>query len=360
MSTVLEQMKALAAQAAATGPDMTEVQTGGDRRVLPLGVAQARLVEYVELGMQPQEFGGKAKEPAMEFQLGFALTGFAPNPEDPSAPLPYANADGSPYIFRTYSMGLSRNEKARAFLTFKAMNYKSLHKHFAQMLGEAFLLPIVDKVNEKTKKTTRTADTLGIRPPHYPDPATGQTISLNVAPPRDEDLRIFIWDHPTLEGWKALEIEGEWENKDAATGAVTKKSKNFIQEKMLSATDFAGSQLAILLGTNNVAYKIPPKPAAVAAPATPGAALPPTQPATPVVAATPQVIAAVPVVVATPAPVLPTEAASPVLPVTTPSAEVQQPVVVPIQQPAPVEPSSAGVVVPASPAVVLPVLPVAA
>jgi len=302
MSTILEQIKAQAELAAQTGPDMTEVQVGGSARVLPLGMAQARLVGYIELGMQAQEYQGKAKQPAMEFQLMFALTGAAPDPDNPGKTLPYTNDDGSPYIFTTFPTSMSRNEKAQAFLVFKAMNYKGTAKHFGQLIGDAFLLPIVDMKNEKTGKVRRTPDLKNIKPPYYPDPMTGQVINVPVAPPRDEDLKFFSWEHPTLEGFNALKVEGEWENKDEKTGVITKESKNRIQEKMLGATDFIGSPLELLLKQNNVAYVIPAKKAAATAPAVPTAAVPNVQAATPVVAAAPAIAVPAGVAVVTPQP----------------------------------------------------------
>lgn len=308
MSTALQLLQEQIALAAQTGADMTEVQKGGSGpRLLPLGVAQARLVEYVEFGQQPQEYKGVAKDPQLEFQLGFALTGFAPNPDPAGQPIPYANEDGSPHIWRPWPMSMSRNEKAGAYLTFKAMNYKGLHKHFAQMLGEAFLLPIVHlqptKADQKVKSV---GDLKNIRPPFYPDPLSGTIVNVPVASARDQDLKFFSWDHPTVEGWNALKVEGEFENKDAS-GAVTKVSKNRVQEAILGALDFSGSPLELLLKTSGVAFTVPPKkappvqavvPAAVAPAAAPavvlavvptaGIVLPSTAPAVAVPAVVPE------------------------------------------------------------------------
>lgn len=360
MSSILEQIRAQAELAAQTGPDMNEVQVGGTARVLPLGTAMARLVGYVELGMQPQEYNGTAKAPAMEFQLCFALTGAGPNPDKPGETIPYTNEDGSPYLFWTYPTSMSRNEKATAFLVFKAMNYKGTAKHFGQLIGDSFLLPIVDFTNAKTKKVSRRPDLRQIKPPFYSDPMTGQVVTVPVPAPREQDLKFFSWEHPTLEGFNALKVEGEWENKDEATGTIKKESKNKMQEAMLGATDFSGSQLEILLKTNGVAYTIPTKKAAAVTPALPGAVAPAVPgvvaPATPsVVVAAPNVVMPAvasptvvqPAAVATPAPVLTTEPASPA-----PVAVVIPSVVVPIQPAAPVEPSPVGVV--ATPAVNLP------
>lgn len=327
MSSILDQIKAQAELAAQTGPDMNEAIVGGSARVLPLGVAQARLVGYVELGMQPQEFNGVAKAPAMEFQLCFALTGAAPNPDPAGAPIPYTNDDGSPYLYWTYPTSMSRNDKATAFLVFKAMNYKGTAKNFGQLVGDAFLLPIVAHTNAKSKKVSHRPDLRQIKPPYYPDPMTGTVVQVPVAAPRDQDLKFFAWDHPTLESFNSLKVEGEWENKDEATGVIKKESKNKMQEALLGATNFSGSALETLLKMNNVAYTVPVKKAAAVAPAVPGAVAPAVPgvvaPAAPVVAPP---VAAVPNVVVPPTTV--------VAPVAAPASVVAPPSSAPVATPA--------------------------
>ena len=141
MSAKLAALQALAAQdVAESGIDLNEaVKGGGGGRLLPEGYAFGRLVEYIEFGNQPQEFQGQAKAPALEFTIGFALTGQG-----------YQNDDGTPYIVRTYNTALSRNEKSRAFKMFKALNWKGTAKSFAQLLGETFLVKIKQVPKSKT------------------------------------------------------------------------------------------------------------------------------------------------------------------------------------------------------------------
>lgn len=132
MSMTVQEILALANEVAEQSHDMNvAVKGGGGARLLPEGYAYCRLVEYVEFGMQPQEFGGKQKDPALEFQLGFALYN--------TADRVYQNDDGTPYIIRPYSMAMSANEKARSFLLFKLLNWKNQYRHFGQMLTQGFL-----------------------------------------------------------------------------------------------------------------------------------------------------------------------------------------------------------------------------
>lgn len=294
----LAAIQALAAQAAATGPDMTEsVKGGSGSRLLPAGYAFGRLVEYVELGKHPQEFGGKAKEPALEVQVAFALWGQG-----------YQNDDGTPYILRPFPFAVSRNEKAKAFKLFKALNWQGTATHFAQLVGAPFLVKIVHEAKSKTDATiVSRIDFDGFLPPL--DPVTKAPYPIPEAP---EDLyELFLWDYPTKEGWDSLYVDGKWDDG---------KSKNRVQETIMSALDFAGSPLQQLLMSSGISA-LPT--AAAALPAAPVAPAVPTQPAAPVIApAAPAVAPIAPLAPVAPAapvaavvPTLPTAPALPVSPV---------------------------------------------
>ena len=313
MSAKLAALQALAAQdVAESGIDLNEaVKGGGGGRLLPEGYAFGRLVEYIEFGNQPQEFQGQAKAPALEFTLGFALTGQG-----------YQNDDGTPYIVRTYNTALSRNEKSRAFKMFKALNWKGTAKSFAQLLGETFLVKIKQVPKSKTDpKIVSRIDLDGFLPPL--DPVTRQPYPVAEAP--DDMYRLFLWSRPTKEAWDSLHIEGEYEG----------KSKNRIQEQILAALDFQGSPLQQLLMQSGVT------------------ALPTAAPATPVAAP----VAAAPVAVApTPAPVAP---AAPAAPAAVPAAPLAVPAAVATPAPVAVAPAPApvGVQVPAMPVAAIPAVP---
>ena len=230
MSAKLAALQELAAQdVAESGIDMNEaVKGGGGGRLLPEGYAFGRLVEYIEFGKQPQEFQGQAKDPALEFALGFALTGQG-----------YQNDDGTPYVVRTYNIALSRNEKSRAFKLFKALNWKGTAKSFAQLLGETYLVKIKQVPKSKADpKIVSRIDLDGFLPPL--DPVTRQPYPIAEAP--DDMYRLFLWSRPTKEAWDSLYIEGEYEG----------KSKNRIQEQILAALDFQGSPLQQLLMASGV------------------------------------------------------------------------------------------------------------
>ncbi|QQO90841.1 putative tegument protein [Pseudomonas phage Misse] len=256
----LAEIRALAAAAKETAVDMTEeTKGGGGARLLPDGYSLARITGVIEYGLQPQEFEGKPTADADEVQLEFALYDEG-----------YANEDGTPYVVRTYPFKVSRTSKSNAFKMFKALNWQNQHTSWIDLLGETIMVKIV-QYDDKNKKKRSKIDTTGFLPPidlrtkkPYPCDALDESL-----------LRVFLWDQPTIECWDLLEIKGE--NDDG-------NSKNFLQEKLLSAKNFAGSALEELLLGNGVKFTVPtPKakgaPSANAAEsakaAASGAALPP-------------------------------------------------------------------------------------
>lgn len=203
------------------GIDMTQTTSGGERTLLPEGYAFARLVEYIELGMQPQAFAGRAKEPALEFVLGFALWGDG-----------YQRPDGSPYLLRTFRTPLYRAEKSRAVRIFKLLNWRGTARAFPQLLGQPILLKVVHK-RTGTGELVHRIDLDGFLPPL--DPVSRRPYDIPAAP--DDMYKLFLWAKPTLEGWNSIYIEGEYQG----------KSRNYLQEACLGALDFQGSPLQQLL-----------------------------------------------------------------------------------------------------------------
>lgn len=224
--SVLNALQSLVNEAVESGvmTDMTVATSGGAARLLPEGYAFGRLIEYVEVGAQPQTFNGKPKAPAPEMRLGFALWGQG-----------YQEEDGSPAIVRPWDMAIGTNEKSKAFLLFKKLNYKGTAKSFAQLLGEAFLVKIIHTKPKKAGDPVRSViDLAGFLPPF--DPVTKQPYTIPAA--ADDLYKLFLWERPTKECWDSLFIDGV---SDAG------KSRNFIQNKCLSAKNFPGSPLEAML-----------------------------------------------------------------------------------------------------------------
>lgn len=222
----LAQLQAQAADIAAVSADMTEaVKGGGGARLLPVGYAFGRLVEYVELGMQQQTYNGTPKDPALEAQLGFALWGQG-----------YQNEDGTPYLMRLFPFAISRNDKAKSFKLFKLLNWDGLSTHFAQLIGKGFLVRIEHEPKSKTDATIVSRIQLDKFLPPI-DPVTAAPYAIPEAP--DSMLRLFLWEKPTKEAWDELYQEGKWDDGS---------SKNRLQETIMGAIDFQGSPLQQLLG----------------------------------------------------------------------------------------------------------------
>lgn len=303
--SILNTLQTLVAEAVESGlmKDMT-VATSGGSRLLPAGYAFGRLVEYIELGVQPQTYDGAPKPPAPEMRLAFALWGEG-----------YQEEDGSPYIIRPWDMALGTNEKSKSFKLFKKLNYKGTAKSFAQLLNEAYLIKIVHTTPKKVGDAPKSViDLDGFLPPF--DPVTKQPYAIPAA--TDGLFKLFLWERPTKECWDSLFIDGVNEK--------TKKSKNFIQNKCLSAKNFPGSPLeAMLMGLGMptlaadcdnpdvdapadepaqeattaavpaipaATLAVPTAPADDAPPFTPDAPVAPVVPATPAVPAAPVVPAA--------------------------------------------------------------------
>ena len=268
MST-LSQLQDLIKAEAAVSVNMNEEVSGGGGRLLPKGYGFGRIVEYVDFGMQPQEYEGQAKEPAPEFRLGIAFT--SPG---------YCNEDGTPYLYRPYSLTLSQNSKSGARKAFKALNWTNDPgiTHFAQFLGKGFAFKIDQKISKSTNKPICFVDWAGTL---ACDPVSQQPYEAAIPQVPDELYTLFLWNNPTLEGWDKLYIEG---TTDKGT------SKNFLQETILSAKNYVGSPLELLLASNGrpAAPVVRSKPGAQATPSAPVAAAPAAAvvaPAAPVVAA---------------------------------------------------------------------------
>ena len=226
----LEEIRAAALALVDIDDDMTEIVSGGaGGRKLPVGKTLARFVTYIEYGKQPQEFQGQVKDPALEFRLGFALYGPG-----------FANPDGTPYILETFNISRSRNEKATAFILFKQMNYLGTAKNFAQLLGQAFIVDIVDYVSKAAPAGTAPrsiVNTKLILPPL--DLVTNAAYAVPEV--SATDLHLFAWALPSLAGWDKLFIDGQNDKGE---------SKNWIQGTIVAATDFPGSPLESLLIAN--------------------------------------------------------------------------------------------------------------
>ena len=257
--------------------DFTEISKGGgERKVWPEGFTLARLVGVIELGDREVTFKGEKKPPVRQLMLQFAM--YSEN---------YTYDDGKPGIISTMGLSMTTTEKSKLPKIFAKMQITKTEKHFAELLGQAYLINIKHKKDgEKTYVNIDLDDVrLAIDPiskQWYPCPALDESL-----------VRLFLWDKPSKAMWDSLLIKQQ----DGSPA-----EKQWLQEMMVTAVNFNGSPLNRLLDPSATAMT-----AAMMAPATPTVA-PAAHIAAPVAqapVAAPVVPTAVPAapVVAVPAPV---------------------------------------------------------
>ncbi|WCD56157.1 hypothetical protein [Caulobacter phage KSC] len=222
--------------------DQATASAGNYERVLPEeGLAGLRFVEYIELGKVEETFEGKPKV-VEKVLLTFELHGSKWPVSDEGKPLRL-----------TWDMNKSTSEKSAYFKLFKSMNADGTATHMAKLLGKAFMGNVRHHPTKKdpTKKYATLRDlnnVFTIRPPIYEDPITNEKKTLDVAPFYGP-IKVFLFDLASKPMWDSLFIDGMYEEQRDEKGEVTKpaKSKNWLQERIMSAKNFPGSKLAAMV-----------------------------------------------------------------------------------------------------------------
>lgn len=247
------------AELAAQTEDQSETKSGGDFEytIAPAGVGVARFVEYIELGMAKQKpYQGKPKADAEMVRLTFELLSAKNIREIEVDGVKRTVADRI-----TLTLNKNQGEKAKFKKLFDKMVYgREGIRHYTQMLGQAFLVTITHNADAKDPKKiyanlndkdgnyligaprmqTQEADALAGTDAVYAD--ISSRVPANITP-----LRIFLWDHPNKACWDSLFIDGERDVKNDKGEVTGKESKNWLQERIKAATNYAGSPLQALL-----------------------------------------------------------------------------------------------------------------
>lgn len=235
--------------------NQSEATSGGDFEYTPppAGKTFGRFIEYIELGKQPQTYEGKEKPASEEVRVTFELL-------NPTKNIKEIDVDGGKKKIAdriSIIMPKKSNEKAKFFKLFKAMAAgRSDITHMAEMLNECFIFDVKHNKSADGKKTYANlyADgTWFVYAPRHEDPLAGTVTDISShVPEASSPLKIFLWSNPTKETWDSLFIDGTTEVKHA-DGTVEQRSKNWLQEMILSATDFGGSALEQLInGLDNL------------------------------------------------------------------------------------------------------------
>jgi hypothetical protein len=242
--------------------DESEATKGFTATIIPEGVAMFRMIEYIELGKHEVMHQGKPKKnPYEKVRVGFELFG-------KKFPAEEIEVDGKtvlkPFVLRL-ELTKSLNEKSSYFKLYKLLNWEGKAKHMAQLAAKNSqgILEIVhnkkgEGKDEKTyanasKKETGWTFRAPFRDEIDADGSpTGEKVLVNVPKPTIP-TRIFLFMKPRLVDWAKLYIDG---TKDDGT------SKNWLQLKIKSALDFAGSPLEALLSGADLGEEPPAKGAA--------------------------------------------------------------------------------------------------
>lgn len=233
--------------------NQTEAQTGFKREVTPEGVTTARFVGYVEIGKQPQRaYEGQEKPDAEEVILTWELNG-------PAYMRNVAKKDEPeklvPTIFRE-TITRSLNEKAKYFKLFTKMRGAQPVKHMAQLVGQGFLIQIKHKASKDGKSKYANiytpVDGWMVNPPFETSAATGVTTEVPV-PAADGPQQILLQDAPNEAQWNSIFIDGTFEKKDGDN--TIELPRNFTQFKCIGASNFAGSKLEAVVGSNLAALQ---------------------------------------------------------------------------------------------------------
>lgn len=246
---------ALANKAAET-EDQSKETAGFEKKMPVPGLRGCRFVEYIELGKHANKstkFG--AKPPVDKVRLTFELLGKNDMEQ-------MTVGQETKTVGKRMSITVNKTLSAKGDFK-KIMNLLDRGRgkqHMAQMLGEAFKVRVTVTAedgslctaeNKKEPKWanlytgTVDAKNWSFEAPTHEDPETGEVKQLRVISPTSE-LKIFLWDNPTLATWESLYIDGTREVKQA-DGSVQTESKNFIQETCMSAANYEGSALQAML-----------------------------------------------------------------------------------------------------------------
>jgi hypothetical protein len=239
MNTLLSQ----AVAAAATTTDQSVASSGFTYEAPAAGYTTARFVSYIEVGKQPQRaYQGVEKADAFEARLTFELNG-------PKHVIEYeveGVAKTRNNLIRI-TVTISNNEKSNFFKLLEKMTAgRNGIQHMAQMLGEGFLVQVSHNKSKDGKKTYANlkSDVWNVGAPSVTDPITNM-VNVLAVPEATQDIQLLLWNSPSKEQWDSVFIDGTYERE--VEGVKVTKSKNFIQETAMGASNFVGSPLEALV-----------------------------------------------------------------------------------------------------------------
>lgn len=247
-------LKARMAKAKQVGPNMNEATKGGGDYVPPEAGKNCRIrfIGFYEGGtfveQSGQYAGKKNKKVKMDFELHGPRETWKPVEHDGKL-IPKRLTLGGPF-----GINYSLNEKATFYKLFKTMS--DCHPDaeatiMAELLGREFICDIEHKPSKDGKRNY--ANIVNIRKAERED-EDGNIVPIKI-PEAITETKFFIHDIADREMWDELYIEGKYDDEKDKEGNVTRegKSKNVIQEWIMSADDFASSPIGLLLAAGGTA-----------------------------------------------------------------------------------------------------------
>jgi hypothetical protein len=196
-------LRRVIAQAKKLGPDMTKPLYPGDYQPPDPGIAPARLVAYLEMGLHEEEFEGKKRD-REKVDLVFELSG--PNHEP-------RHQDRMIVPIRISVQETLTLEPASSFINlFRTMNYAGKATHMVELLGEAFMVEVFHRKSKDGKKVyanLKGPNGYNIKGTTVQDPLSGKSVVIEVAPAITE-LRAFVWKLANKAMWDSIHIAGEY------------------------------------------------------------------------------------------------------------------------------------------------------
>ena len=251
-------------KAAKADKNFTETSSGGSfERELPVvGVGFLRLREYIEMGIHSH---GKAPH-----QKDRPLARFVFELTHKKHSMSFEK-DGETITTQhvmSVTVPISDNESADYIKIFNLLNWNGTLTHPLEALDKPMMCKIShSESGEGDKKrsyanlwtgTPKDKNWQILPPVKEADPMDDASVAQDISaaiPPLSkgaESLKVFLWLHADQAQWDTLFIEGTRTVKGKGDAPDKEESKNYLQEKIKQAKNFAGSPIEQVLAAGGV------------------------------------------------------------------------------------------------------------
>lgn len=229
-----------------------EATEGSGKRTLEEGTAIAVVTGYVELGEHLNKKNVAKNLAILEVEL-FDIEGESQKYtrevefEEDGKKVKKTVGSKLSHNFNNISRNDRANFRKEVDTLFEACQLEGV-KSPIRLIGQKFLVDVVHNKSDDGKKTYVNLDLKNAAPAFATNRVGKPLFDQPLDIPVDVNtlsLRMFLWEAPTAMQWKSIEIEGTYEVEEE--GKKVEKSKNWIQERIRSAENFADSPIESLL-----------------------------------------------------------------------------------------------------------------